>query len=119
MAASAEVDSNVRIGIARKQEHEILCLARGAFDGGDEKPQFWAYAAQCDSDRHQALVRMTEVMCQRIRLKGHLGEETKIRRAVRDDLAKCAREMPPGMQRVDAMHPALYPHYERHTFRIG
>ena len=113
LAASAKADLNVRIGIARPQEREILLLVNGAYDDGEQKPHPHAYAASGESDRHQDIIRMTEALCQRICYKTDAEIEIGARRAIRDDLQMAAREKPPGIQRVAALLRALMPHYKR------
>ena len=58
-------------------------------------------------------IRMTEVLCQCIRYQKDAEIETGTRRAIRDDLQKVAREMPPGIRRVAAMLSALMPYHKR------
>ena len=90
-----------------------MLLVNGAYDDGDKKPHPQDYAASGESDRHQDIIRMTEALCQCIRYKKDAEHETGIRRAIRDDLQKVAREMPPGIQRVAALRKALMPFHMR------
>ena len=112
------MDIGVRIGIARRQEREILLLARGAYDDGEDRPRLHEYATSGESDKHIDLIRMTEAVCGRIRSWKNTLIETRVRKAVRDDLKKVALELAPGIRRVEALRKALVPyHLEIFSYR--
>ena len=115
VVALAKVDDKIRYGLAKEQERDLQQLARRAFDGGDRP----SYVTHREDDRHTSLMRMTEVTCDCIRLDRDLEAEMKERKPLHDHYVRIAHDMAPGIQRVEAMHAALWPFYERRHIGMG